>query len=144
MYENGYETAASGGFFGGAFALIFFAAVYFYFSFCMYKIAQKCGCNDHAWWAWVPILNAVLMVECAGKPAWHFLILFVPIVNVVMSVIWWMKISENCGKPNWYGVLMIVPFVGLFVPAMLAFGGSSPRPPMPRTPQQPRTPVGTP
>ena len=143
MYENGYETAEGGGFFGGIFGFLFVVAAYFYFCFCIYKIAQKCGCSNHAWWAWVPILNCVLMVECAGKPAWHFLALLIPVVGLIFSVIWWMKIAENCGKPNWWGVLMIVPVVNIFVPAVLAFSASPSRPTPPRPAEQPRQPVGT-
>ncbi len=51
-----------------------------------------------------------------------WLILFlIPLVNIVVSIIIWMKIAEMRGKPSWLGILWIIPPIGLIVVGYLAF-----------------------
>ena len=47
--------------------------------------------------------------------------MFIPIVNIIISIIVWMAVAEARGKPNWIGILMIVPFVNIIIPGYLAF-----------------------
>ena len=71
--------------------------------------------------AWVPIANLVLMLNIAKKPVLWILLMLIPLVNLVIFIIVFMKIAEARGKPGWVGILMIVPFVNLILPAYLAF-----------------------
>jgi len=108
---------------GGAFivAMLVSVAVYVYVAWSLMTIAHKTGTGS-AWMAWVPIFNVYLMCKVAGKPGWWLLlILFVPIVNIVLTLILWMRIAEARGFPSWVGVLMIVPVVNFFIPGYLAF-----------------------
>ncbi len=84
MYEDyAYSSASStGDTFMTAFGWFVFLALYLYFSFMMYKMAQKTGQADNAWFAFIPILNTVLLVQMAEKPLYWLLFLFIPIVNV--------------------------------------------------------------
>ena len=51
-------------------AWLFVALVAYVFSaICLMKIAEKTG-TPNGWWAWVPILNVLLMISIAGKPMW--------------------------------------------------------------------------
>jgi hypothetical protein len=97
---------------------------YIYFGICLQKLAKRTGTTP-AWLAWIPIGNIFLMLKIAQKPLWWFLLLFIPIVNIVIGVIVWMKIAENVGKEAWVALLMFVPVVGIAMPAYLAFSGSS-------------------
>ncbi len=69
-----------------------------------------------------PLLNAVLMLDIAGKDLWWILLMLIPCVNIVIFVIVWMGIAEAMNKPNWLGVLMLVPVVNWILPFYLAFG----------------------
>ena len=93
---------------------------YVYMAICLMKIAQKTN-TENAWFAWIPILNIVLMLMVAKKPIWWLILMLIPIVNIIIAIIVWMAIAEARGKPNWIGILMIVPFVNLIIPGYLAF-----------------------
>ena len=108
---------------------------------CLMKIAKKTN-TENAWFAWIPILNIILMVQCAKKPLWWIILFFIPFVNIVAMIMIWMAISKNVGKPEWLGILMIIPFGNIVVPAYLAFSDnttatSEPVVSAPETPSQP-------
>ena len=116
------------------FVLIFALAMYIYMGICLMKIAQKTN-TENAWFAWVPVLNVILMLRIAKMSSWLALIMIgyiIPFINfifiiafMIILVIAWMKISERLGKPNWLGILMIVPIANLIIPGYLAFSDSS-------------------
>ena len=94
--------------------------VYALFCFPLQVIAGKTG-TPNGWFAWIPILNVVLLCKIAKKPIWWLILMLVPLINIAIIVIIWMKIAEKLGKPGWIGLLMIVPVVQLLVPFYLAF-----------------------
>jgi len=108
---------------GGFFLLLFLIiglAIYVYVSLALQTIAKRTNTPD-GWLAWIPIVNIILMLNIAKKPVWWIILFFVPLVNLIMSVIVWMAIAEARGKPNWWGILMIIPPVSLIVPGYLAW-----------------------
>lgn len=114
-------------------AMVFALAVYIYFAFCLMKIANKTN-TPNSWFAWIPILNVILMLQISQKPMWWLIFFFIPILNIlgiIFMVLMWMAIAERVGKPSWWGILMIVPIANLIVPGVLAFskgGEQSPAP----------------
>lgn len=105
---------------GGAPVLIVWAVIYAYMAFSLMTIANKTG-TENGWFAWIPILNVILMLQIASKPLWWIILMFIPFVNIVIIIMTWMAIAEARGFPSWWGVLFIVPFVNLIVPGYLAF-----------------------
>ncbi len=103
------------------FTWIISIVAYIYYAYSLYVIAQKTGHEDNAWIAWIPIINIFLMLRITNEPMWWFILMLIPIVNVVIGIIIWMKIAEARNKPNWWGILLLVPFVNLIVPGYLAF-----------------------
>ena len=99
---------------------VIFAAIYVYFALALSTIAKKTN-TPNPWWAWVPILNVLLMINIAKKPMWWIILFFVPIVSIVVAIIVMMGVAEARGKPNWWGILMIVPVVNIIVPGYLAW-----------------------
>jgi len=93
---------------------------YIYLAVCLQVLAKKTG-TENGWMAWIPIADIFLMINIAKKPLWWFILLLIPIVNIVIGIILWMAIAERRGKENWIGILLIVPIVGIFVPGYLAF-----------------------
>jgi hypothetical protein len=126
----------------GLFGWLVILAIYAFLGWTMYRIARKTGCVSSAWWAWVPILNAFLVIKCAAKPWWWFFLLCIPIVNIVFAVMLWMEIAKACGQPSWWGFVMLLPVVNFFVMAYLAFAGPAPisKEFPTQTPVQPRHP----
>ena len=107
------------GWLGGLY-LFFFALFYIYLAICLQVLAKKTG-TGNGWMAWVPIADIFLLINIAQKPLWWFLLLLIPIVNIVIGIVLWMAIAERRGKENWFGILIIIPVVGIFIPGYLAF-----------------------
>ncbi len=103
--------------------MLFVIAIYVYMAICLMKIAKKTN-TPNAWFAWIPFLNIWLMIQVAKKEWWWFLLFFIPLVNIVASIVVWMGVAKALGKPEWLGILMIVPFANLVVPGYLAFSKS--------------------
>lgn len=116
----------AGGIFAGAMMVIWFfvmIAIYVVMALSLYKIALKTKTNvEHAWFAWVPILNIILMLNIAGFSGWYIFVLMIPFVNIVFAIYVWMKISKACGKPDYLGLLMLVPLANILLPLYLAYG----------------------
>lgn len=83
-------------------------------------IARKTGTPNEIW-AWIPILNILLMLQIADLPIWYIILFFVPCVNLFVIIYTWWKICEKRGKPGPISLLMLVPCVGFFVPFYVAF-----------------------
>jgi hypothetical protein len=94
--------------------------IYVYISYCWYIIAQKTNTKDE-WFAWIPIASIYLLLKIAGKPGWWFILLFIPIVNLVVIIIVWIEIAKRRQKPGWLGLLALIPLINLPVYVVLAF-----------------------
>src|SRR4030042_4001023 len=101
-------------FFGGLMLiwLVFILAIYAYMAVCLMIIAKKTN-TANRWFAWIPILNLILMIQVAKRPLWWIVLFFIPLANLVAMVILWMDIAVARNKPNWLGILMIVPVANL-------------------------------
>jgi hypothetical protein len=95
--------------------------VYIYMALCMYKIAKKMNA-ENPWFAWIPILNVVLMIQIAKKPLWWIVLMLIPFVNIVIAIVIMVEFLKVLGKPAWWVILMMIPVVNLVVWGMLAFG----------------------
>lgn len=122
-YPGGDEAAGGlEALMAGSILIIFLIglAIYVYMAIALSVIARKTN-HGNRWMAWVPILNIILMLNIADKPVWWFVLLLIPLVNIVFLVIVWMAISKARSKPDWWGVLIIVPILNFILPGVLAF-----------------------
>jgi hypothetical protein len=103
-----------------AIALVCGLAVYIYMALALQTIAVKTS-TANPWLAWVPIANAILMLQIARKPLWWIILFAIPIVNIVIVIMVWMGVAEARQKPNWWGILAIIPLVNMVVPGYLAW-----------------------
>lgn len=101
-------------------ALVCGLAGYIYMALALQTIAVKTN-TANPWLAWVPIVNAILMLQIAKKPLWWIILFAIPLVNIVFIIIVWMGVAEARQKPNWWGILAIVPVVNVIVPGYLAW-----------------------
>ena len=122
----------------GVGGIIVLVLIYLFWALCLALIAKKIGRDFGTSFimAIIPIANLILVVQMGGKPWWWFLLFFIPIVNLVISIIVWMKIAEARGKPGWWGILLVlVPIVNLIMFLILAFGKEAALPPQAPTSQ---------
>lgn len=106
---------------------LFSLAVYAYMAYMLQLIAKKTS-TPKVWWAWVPILNLFLLVKIAQKSYWWVLWSIIPIVNIVITAILWMRVAVRLAKPEWLGILMVIPVVNFAVMGYLAFTGTYQKP----------------
>jgi len=118
MYESSYD---GGGL--GAIVWLVMIGLYVYFAFAQYKISQKAGCADKAWWAFIPILNTFLLIETAGKDWWWFLLCLVPLVNIVAFAVLWIETAKASGHSGIWGFLVLIPFINFVAVGVMAFTG---------------------
>ncbi len=120
MYEPGYD--------GGGIsiaAVLAILAIYCYFAYAQYKIAQKVGCADQAWWSWIPIMNLFLLTRMAGKAWFWALLCFIPIISLAAWALLWVEVAKAAGHSGIWGVLMLLPFLNFVAIGVMAFSGGS-------------------
>jgi hypothetical protein len=83
------------------------------------KVGQKPGLL-----VWIPGLQMIPMLRAAGMSGWCFLLLLVPVVNLVVSVMWCFKIVECRGKGVIWAILLLLPITNFFAFLYLAFSGT--------------------
>lgn len=102
--------------------IILFFIVYFYCAISLQVIAKRTNTNN-SWLAWIPFANLFLMCKIARVALWWFILLFIPLINIFIFVVLWMKISQQCGFSKYVGLVILVPIVNLFIFGFLAFWG---------------------
>ena len=129
QYSGDGPAAAAGGaalFAGGIFlfVILLVVALYVIMAISLMKIAKRTN-TENAWFAWIPILNLVLMLQIAERPMWWLVFFLVPIINIVgivLQFVIWVDIAKRLGKSPVIGVLAaLIPII--FMP-YLAFSGS--------------------
>jgi Family of unknown function (DUF5684) len=101
-----------------------------------WKVFEKAG--KPGWAAIIPIYNAIVILEIAGRPLWWILLYLIPLVNIVVGVIVLIDFAKSFGKGVGFAVGIIL-LAFIFIP-ILAFGdaqyqgpaagGSRPQPAM--------------
>jgi hypothetical protein len=112
------ETLATGG--SNIIILIVPLAIIIFILAAMWKVftkAQKPG-----WAILIPFYNLYVLLKIAGKPGWWLILLFIPIVNIIISIIAAIGIASNFGKGVGFAIgLILLPFI--FYP-ILGFGSA--------------------
>ena len=114
------QEAFPGGESAGFIILAVVAAFYAFFAICLQKIAEKTN-TDNAWWAWVPILQAFLMLKIADRPMWWIVLLFIPLVNFVITLVVLVDICKAREKSPAWVVAFLFPGVNLLALGYLGF-----------------------
>ena len=86
----------------------------------LWKVFTKAG--KPGWAAIVPIYNAIVLLEIAGKPLWWLILLFIPFVNFVMIFIINIALAKNFGKGAGFGVGLVL--LGVIFFPILGFGSA--------------------
>jgi hypothetical protein len=100
------------------FIMIIYVAVIVIIIAANWKIFEKAG--KPGWAAIIPIYNLIVLLQIIGKPVWWFLLLLIPVVNIVILIIMTHGLSKAFGKDFVYTIgLLLLPIV--FYP-ILGFG----------------------
>jgi hypothetical protein len=71
----------------------------------LWKVFSKAG--QPGWAAIIPFYNIYVMTKIIGRPWWWLLLLFIPIVNIVVSIIMAIDLAQSFGKDATYGVILL-------------------------------------
>ena len=117
--DSGYGDAIGAGV--GVVTWLISVAVGVFVIVCMWKIYTKAG--KPGWAAIVPIYNILVLLEIVGRPWWFLLLMFVPVVNVVISIMIIFDEAKVFGKGVGFGfgLLLLSPIFN----ALLAFGDAT-------------------
>jgi len=90
-----------------------------------WKVFTKAG--KPGWAVIIPIYNIIVLLEITGKPIWWFLLLLLPIVNIVIIIMVYHALSLSFGKGAGFTFgLFLLGFI--FIP-ILGFGDATYTPP---------------
>ena len=112
----------------------------------LWKVYTKAG--QPGWASLIPFYNTYVMLKIVGRPGWWLLLLFIPIINIIFTVIVVLDLAKVFGKSAIFGIfgLLIFTYIGFM---MLAFGkaqyqapGGAALPPV-TPPETPATPMPT-
>ncbi|NUU19191.1 signal peptidase I [Cellulomonas humilata] len=83
-------------------------------AFSVYGIFKKAG--EPTWQAFVPFWNTIVLLKVVGKPLWWFVLLFIPLVNIVVLVLIWQALSTSFGHGAGFTVgLFFLPVIFLYI-----------------------------
>ncbi|MDE0166914.1 MAG: DUF5684 domain-containing protein [Bryobacterales bacterium] len=84
----------------------------------IWKMFEKA--DQPGWGILVPIYNLILIVRVAGLPEWMFLLLLIPVVNIVAMIIVSLEIRKRFSKGVGFTIGLI--FLPALFYTMLGFG----------------------
>ena len=115
--ETMNEAGAAGSFgLVGAFYLAFLVLILASF----WRVFAKAG--RPGWASLIPVYNGYVLLKIAGKPGWWLLLMFIPLVNIIVSILAAVGLANSFGRGGGFAAgLIFLPFI--FYP-ILAFGDS--------------------
>lgn len=86
-----------------------------------WKAFSKAG--QPGWSVIIPIYNLIVWLQICGRPIWWFILMLIPLVNIIIAIIICIDFAKSFGKGAGFGVGMwFLPFV--FVP-IIGFGSAT-------------------
>ena len=86
----------------------------------MWKIFSKAG--QGGWKSIIPIYNVYTLCKIADGNGWKFLLLLIPIVNIIYMILLYHRLSKSFGKGFLFTLGLI--FLPNIFTLILGFGGS--------------------
>ena len=85
-----------------------------------WKIFVKAG--RPGWYSLIPIFNIYQMFKIAGMSGWMMLLMFIPIANIVVSILFAINLAKAFGKGGGFAVGLI--FLSFIFMLILGFGSA--------------------
>ena len=97
---------------------------YLFHCYCCMLICRKAG-HPPGLLVWLPGLQLIPLLRAAGMSAWWFLAFFVPLLNLVPSILWPFNIAKTRGKSVWVAIMLLLPITSIFAFLYLAFSNGA-------------------
>ncbi len=92
---------------------IFFIIIQVIHGLCTWKLYIKA--NRKAWEAFIPVYNAIVLMQIINRPKWWVILLFIPIINLIMFPVLWVETCRSFGKNSYTDTALAVISCGLYV-----------------------------
>ena len=102
-----------------------------------WKVFTKAG--QPGWAVIIPIYNFIVLLNIVGRPAWWVVLMFVPLVNIVISIIVHLELAKSFGKGTGFGLGLV--FLGVIFFPILGFGDARYQGPVNPPPAAPPVPA---
>ena len=100
------------------FALLIPIALVAAFIASYWVIFTKAG--EAGWKCLIPIYNLIVLLKIINKPVWWFILLLIPLVNIVIIIMINISLAKAFGKGTGFGIGLTLLAI-IFAP-LLAFG----------------------
>lgn len=84
----------------------------------VWKVFAKAG--QPGWACLVPIYNVIVLLKIVGKPLWWLVLMFIPLVNVIVSILVMIELAKKFGKGTGFALGLV--FLGFIFFPILGFG----------------------
>ena len=112
LFQDDGDAAATAVLFGlGGTFLIIMLALAVVFIIGMWKVFAKAG--QPRWACIIPIYNIYVLTQIAGRPGWWVLLFFIPLVNIVISLLLAIDIAKSFGQSAAFGVILLFLLSGI-------------------------------
>jgi len=105
------------------FMWLFVLVFYVYSATCWLYIAKRTN-TPNGWFAFIPILNTLLMLQIAKRPWWWLFLFLIPIVNFVLAIIVMLDVLKRLSRPAWWVIMQFIPIVNLVFLGLMAWAKS--------------------
>jgi hypothetical protein len=105
---------------GGCFVLLIEIALLALIIIGLWKLFSKAG--KPGWASVIPVYNTCMLIDIAGKPIWWFLLLLIPVVNIVIGVLVMIGLAKNFGRGA--GTVIGLIFLPMIFLLILGFGSA--------------------
>lgn len=116
-YNDPYSNPAGGGMMGVIWLVIAILVIV-----ALWKIFVKAG--KPGWASLIPFYNIYVLLKIVGKPGWWLIWYFIPIANIIVSIIVSVRLAHAFKRSTVFGVVLLWLFslVGYLI---LGFGKST-------------------
>ena len=101
--------------------LVIELAVIIFMLVSVWKVYTKAG--QPGWACLIQFYNLYVLLKIAGKPGWWLLLMFIPVVNIIVSILMAVGVANNFGKGGGFAAGLI--FLPIIFYPILAFGDSA-------------------
>jgi hypothetical protein len=114
-----YDTSSGGGAFWAGFFVIYLILLVLLI-IAAWQIFTKAG--KPGWACLIPFYNIYVLLQIVGRPGWWLVLYFIPLVNIVITIIVYVDLSKSFGLSPWFALgLLFLPII--FLP-ILGFGSA--------------------
>jgi signal peptidase I len=78
-----------------------------------WKLYIKAG--RKAWKAFIPVYNAIVLMQIINRPKWYTFLLFIPIINLIMFPVVWVETIRSFGYNTTKDTILVIVTLGFYI-----------------------------